>query len=224
MNLLKKIGIILCVVLLAACSKAETADKSSASAAGSDKATQVQAAPVVGDTQAGNKPDAGPLVSRNPLMNAAPLGLEVGYANLAGVKQKLGGIASLNNTGSNMHSGGVMLESNGQGLGVEGLSHVLLVFDKNETLIAVVMRMRKDLNATYRKLADKYKTVNRNIDEFMGNGNAKLEKGDSWIVVDAPHLSFDMEVIYSKKDFMETVNRNNAEAQSKKEQAQKDSL
>lgn len=117
-----------------------------------------------------------------------------------------------------------MLVSDGQGLGVEGLTKLVAIFDKTKTLVAVVMTMPKNVNSTYSKLSEKYKTVSNNIDLFMGNGSAKLEKGDSWVMIEAPHLSFQMDVMYATKGFMADVERDNEDSRAKKEQEQKSKL
>jgi hypothetical protein len=49
-------------------------------------------------SQVTTPPDSA-LISREPAQNAAPLGVEVGYANLEGVKEKLGSITSLQDNG-----------------------------------------------------------------------------------------------------------------------------
>lgn len=167
---------------------------------------------------------SGPRLSREPALNASPLGVEIGYANLSGVKQKLGSMTSLSEAGTSEHTGGKILMSDGQGLGVDGLTKLIAVFDKSETLVAVIMTMPKNVNSTYSKLSEKYKPVSKNVDEFMGFGTAKLEKGDSFIVLEAPHLSFAMDVVYATKAFMATSERNTAETRAKNEQEQKDKL
>jgi len=125
---------------------------------------------------------------------------------------------------ASQRTGGKILMSDGQGLGVDGLTKFIAVFDKSETLVAVIMTMPKNVNSTYSKLSEKYKPVSKNVDEFMGFGTAKLEKGDSFIVLEAPHLSFAMDVVYATKEFMATSERNTAETRAKNEQEQKDKL
>lgn len=205
-----KIIIAITALILVACGKSESADKTVANSA-SEKKALVEAS-------------SSPLSSREPSMNASPLGIELGYANLAGVKQVLGKQTNLTEVGTNEHSGGVMLVSDGQGLGVEGLTKLVAIFDKTKTLVAVVMTMPKNVNSTYSKLSEKYKTVSNNIDLFMGNGSAKLEKGDSWVMIEAPHLSFQMDVMYATKGFMADVERDNEDSRAKKEQEQKSKL
>ena len=213
MRLKNTVLILSLALIVAACGKTTASEKS-------DPASSETA---VGKTSQTEAP-SGPRVSREPALNASPLGLEIGYANLSGVKQKLGSMTSLSEAGTSEHTGGKIFSSDGQGLGVDGLSKFITVFDKSETLVAVIMTMPKNVDSTYSKLSEKYKPVSKNVDEFMGYGSAKLEKGDSLIILEAPHLSFAMDVVYATKEFMATSERNAAAAKAKKEQEQKDKL
>ena len=111
------------------------------------------------------------LASREPSANAAPLGLEIGFANLAGVKHKLGGMTNLESIGTNEYSEGPMLRSSGEGLGVDGLSQLLLIFDKDNVLVGVVMTLPKAPKDVLQKLSEKYQVVDNRIDAFMNNFN-----------------------------------------------------
>jgi len=162
--------------------------------------------------------------SRQQPQNAAPLGLELGYANLASVKEIIGNQTKLVDAGNNLYSNGPMLESNGKGLDVDGLSSVLFIFDNNQILVGVVMTFPKNPKATYATLAKKYKPVMNKIDNFMNNGYARLSKGDSFIELDAPHLSFEMEVRYLTKKLMADFKQKSAGNEAKKKQKKADQL
>lgn len=164
------------------------------------------------------------LVSREPSVNAAPLGLEIGFANLAGVKNKLGGITGLEGAGTNEYSGGPMLCSSGEGLGVDGLSQLLLIFDKDNVLVGVVMTLPKAPKDVLQKLSEKYQVVDNRIDAFMNNGYARLGKGGSLIEIDAPHLSFTMEVRYLTQKLMADYQQKSAAANAKQRQEQVNKL
>lgn len=165
-----------------------------------------------------------PIVSRDQPQNAAPLGIEVGYANLAGVKAKLGVITKLEDRGTNQYTGGPMLVSGGDGAGVDGLSQLVLIFDKNNILAGILMTLPKDPKGVFAKLSGKYHAVDNKIDNFMNNGYAKLEKGESVVEVDAPHLSFQMEVRYLTKQLLADFQRQSAEDEARKHQEQTNKL
>jgi hypothetical protein len=69
-------------------------------------------------------------------VNAAPLGMELGVATYAQVKQAIEGASD---AGSNAYSGGRMLRSDGRGLDVEGLRNVVFIFDKSDVLVGAVL-------------------------------------------------------------------------------------
>lgn len=81
----------------------------------------------------------------------------------------------------------------------------MLIFDASDKLAAVLMTLPKgggfgDLQngnfaKTVKTLAAKYKLVEKN-QPFVGNARARFRQGDSVIELDAPHLSFTMELRY----------------------------
>lgn len=169
-------------------------------------------------------PASPPAISRDQPANAAPLGLEIGFANIAGVKSKIGSTAKLEDKGINQYSGGPMLLSDGQGLGLEGVTSALFIFDKAGTLAGLVMAMPKDPKDMLEKLSGKYSVVDNRIDTFMNNGYARLEKGDSFVEIDAPHLDFSMEVRYLTKQLMADFQKQRSEAEANKRQEQTNKL
>ena len=155
--------------------------------------------------------------SREPATNAAPLGLEIGYANIGGVKAKIGKSTDLVDKGINAYTYGPMLSSNGAGLDIDGLSEITFIFNKDGVLEGVLMTMPKKAVEMHGSLSKKYKVVTNNIDTFMGNGYAKYSKGDSIVELNAPHMSFKMNINYlSKKLMADFLRESQAEATSKK--------
>lgn len=164
------------------------------------------------------------LISRDPARNAAPLGLEVGYATLAGVRAELGRLTTLEDQGTNQYTNGTMLGSNGEGLNVDGLTSLTLIFDKNEVLAGVLMTLPKNVKETYSQLSKKYHKVENKIDNFMGYGYVRLEQGDTWVELDAQHLSFTMELRYLTKALMADFKQQSAADNAKKKQEQANKL
>lgn len=155
--------------------------------------------------------------------NVAPLGLEVGVADLATVKAKLGGQTRLKDGGINKWTGGPMLKSDGEGLDVEGLQEILFIFGKDNKLDGVVMALGKErLKEVAAALRKKYQPVRENF-PFVGDAWATYRQGNSLVKINAPHLSFSMEVIYLTKRLDDGFNRGSAaeEAQRRKTQAEK---
>lgn len=152
--------------------------------------------------------------------NAAPFGLEVGAASYTQLKTQYGSNTNLIDAGVNQFTHGRMVESDGSGFDVDGIHKILFVFDKSDVLSGVIITMPKDPAGTFKMLSGKYKPVTNKIDGFMNNGYAKLKKGNSFIEIDAPHMSFTMEVRYLTNDFMssylKSVNDENKEKQKKR--------
>lgn len=128
--------------------------------------------------------------------NAMPFGVEVGVSTLRQVQQQLGNRAPLQPAGQNRFSGGNMFDVDGAGLEVEGVNKATFIFDASDVLAGVVVSMAKDPKSLARSFSGKYKVVANRINSFMNYGYAKFQKGDSVIEIDAPHLSFQMEVRY----------------------------
>lgn len=153
--------------------------------------------------------------------NAAPLGLELGVATYAQVKQQVGSKTSLSAGGTNKYSGGKMLQGNGSGLGVEGLSEITFIFDAADKLVAVLMTLPKDsFKPTLSALSGKYKLIDKVV-PFVGNASAHLQQGDSVIEIDSPHMSFEMTVSYMTKKLKQAFSQqsSNERAAAQKRQA-----
>lgn len=134
--------------------------------------------------------------------NATPFGVEVGTATVSEVQKQIGSQTYLRQTGVNQYSGGKMFEADGKGLDVDGVNKVTFIFDSADVLAGVLVSMPKDPKSLAKTFAGKYQTVSNRIDSFMNNGYAKFQKGGTVIEIDAPHLSFEMEVRYVTKKLM----------------------
>jgi hypothetical protein len=98
---------------------------------------------------------------------------------------------------------------------IDGVSEVLLIFDRKGILQVVLMEFPKDKwGEIYNALRRKYKLVDSKI-PFVGNKYAEFVDGNTVIMLDAPHLSFTMSLIYARNEFLETMRR--VKEQEKKE-------
>ncbi len=152
--------------------------------------------------------------------NASPLGLEVGVVTLTQVQKQIGSQTRLQSTGINKYSGGKMFEADASGLNVDGVKSVVFIFDQADVLAGLLVTMPKDPKSLVKTFNGKYKLVNNKVDNFMNYGTAQFAKGDTVIDIDAPHLSFDMEVRYLSKRlrdaFMQQSNAETAAKQKRK--------
>lgn len=154
--------------------------------------------------------------------NAAPFGQELGVATYAQVKQQVGGKTSLSDAGTNKYSGGKMLQGEGDGLGIEGLSGVTFIFDRTDKLTGVLMTLPKEsFKPTLKALSAKYKLMESEV-PFVGNASARLKQGDSVVELNAPHMSFTMEVLYLSNGLKQTFQQQSSNERATKEKRQAD--
>ncbi|WP_186453838.1 hypothetical protein [Denitratisoma sp. DHT3] len=157
--------------------------------------------------------------------NAAPLGVEIGAATLDQVQQSIGKRTRLINSGINAYSEGPMLKGDGEGLDIDGLSSITFIFDKTNRLAGVLMTLPKggmgseNVKRMVGMLGEKYKTVKRNI-PFVGDAFARFKQGTSTIDVDAPHMSFTMEVRYLSDDLLAAFNSRSRQENAEKQRKQ----
>lgn len=154
--------------------------------------------------------------------NAAPFGQELGVATYAQVNQQVGSKTDLSDAGTNKFSGGKMLRGNGSGLGIEGLSEVTFIFDRADKLAGVLMTLPKEsFKPTLKALSAKYKLLSSEV-PFVGNASAKLKQGDSVVELNAPHLSFTMEVLYLTNGLKQAFLQQSSNERVAKEKQQAD--
>ncbi|MFT4178560.1 MAG: hypothetical protein QM612_03740 [Thermomonas sp.] len=200
------------VLMVAACNPT---DPSSNKTAAAKQATDKPSAPKVE-----------PRVARAEPVNAMPLGLELGYSNLEGAEQVLGvrptpAIVDTDADGiADTNADGVVYEINGNDLNIEGLQKAMLIYDPEGNMQAAMLlfsrgnRMEtKEVGQAIGTLSSKYHRVRQNYNSFMDFGSAVFEQGDSWVHLDAPHVSDTMLLTYTTKTFR-TLFENNVQAQA----------
>ena len=110
-------------------------------------------------------------------------------------------------------------------IALDGLSKdVVFIFNQDESLAGVSMSFDKqkfdELNAQLKK---KYKKVIKSVIPFVGNKLVKYKDGNSVVELNAPHLSFEMELTYLSDDFIKTMN-NQLQQQEKAKKQQESEL
>lgn len=145
------------------------------------------------------------------------LGFEIGVSSAEQVKASLVKQTRVIDGGTNKYSGGVMLKTDGSAYEIEGLNEVLYIFDDQKRLAAVILSMDQGrFEPVYQALANKYK-VSTKQRPFVGNQFARFKTPDTVIEMDAPHMSFAMEVRYVRNDLMAKFNtQSSAESDAKK--------
>jgi len=80
--------------------------------------------------------------------------------------------------------------------------------------------MNHDAQHVFNILSRKYSVINNGINSFMDNGSAKLEKGDSIILIDAPNMSFSMDISYVTKELDRSFNASEANQERQHQQSE----
>lgn len=158
-----------------------------------------------------------PAMAQTNTATVAPLGFVVGKATLKEIKDGVPGSAKLSNEGTNRYSKGPMFKAKGRAFDIEGLQDVWFVFDEREVLVGVQMTMAKnDFDRVYQNLAGKYRLVSKDI-PLVGNKYARFQQGDIVIEFNAPHMSFEMEVVYRTIGFEKQVETGIRQESAKKQ-------
>jgi len=151
-----------------------------------------------------------------------PFGLGIGVSTLADSQRALAP-AKPGDAGINRYTNGRTLKSGAAGLGLDGLNSVTAIHDASDTLRAVTMEMQKSrFNEIFKHLSAKYKLKKKDI-PYVGNSYAEFEAGNVIISIDAPHMSFEMTVMYIDKAVLKAFKDQSAaeRAQEKKREANK---
>ena len=134
------------------------------------------------------------------LADPKPLGFELGKATIEDVQNTY----KTTEAGISAYTEGKMLNVDAYEVGLQDLQKVLFIFNPDGTLSVVDMTFRKT-----------------KFDELYGqlNKKYKLDKnGKSTVKLDAPHMSFELDVIYGQNSFFKSMN----EVNNRKEQQRKD--
>ncbi len=169
-----------------------------------------------------------PLLALLPVAPVAaatkPLGFTLGQTTLGEVAQSLPdhSITGIARSGA---TGGPRIEIDPAAFDFDGLEGVLLVFTADKRLVyvrlTIVKRRFRDVLADLRS---KYSVQYQNIDNFMQNGDATFRSGDDWIIFQAQHLSFSLELSYVTDSFWREGLRRSEELTIQKRQQERGKL
>jgi hypothetical protein len=150
----------------------------------------------------------------------SPLGFTLGQTTLAEVER------SVPPDRIRQRVGRALLELDPAAFDFDGLEQVLLIFNTAEQHLAMVVltiakRRFRDVLADLRA---KYSVDRERIDNFMQNGEALFRSGDDWIHLEAPHLSFSIELTYATDEVWREMVRGIEENKVKKRQQERGKL
>ncbi|WP_148211486.1 hypothetical protein [Thioalkalivibrio sulfidiphilus] len=128
------------------------------------------------------------------------LGLTMGQSTPKDVRDAFQGVRQ---TGVNRYSNGPMLNTRGD-VGVRGVKETTFIFSEDERLVAVLIEMPKHrFEEIVDALGAQYELVrSQGLRSRVGNRSAEFRRGDVSIKLDAPHMSFDMSLLYAKEAFL----------------------
>ncbi|MFZ1426711.1 MAG: hypothetical protein WAS21_08095 [Geminicoccaceae bacterium] len=169
-----------------------------------------------------------PLIALLPVAPVAaatkPLGFTLGQTTLGEVAQSLPdhSIKGIARSGA---TGGPRIEIDPAAFDFDGLEKVLLVFDADKRLIYVQLTIAKRrFHDVLADLRSKYSVQYQNIDNFMQNGDAEFRFDNDWIIFQAPHLSFSLELSYATDSFWREALRRGEELATQKRQQERGKL
>ncbi len=157
------------------------------------------------------------LVCEFAIAGTQVLGFEIGVSTVDQVKTTVAKQTIIKEQENNKWTNGPQFHTDGSAYEVRGLKDVMYIFDDQKKLTAVILTMNKDsFDSVLEAVSAKYKVVSQQR-PFVGDQYAKLKSKDSIIEIDAPHMSFTMEVRYIRDDLMKRFNEQSAaEEQAKK--------
>jgi hypothetical protein len=160
------------------------------------------------------------LITTTVFADPAPFGLEIGKANIADAEK----MYSIEKSGNAEYHKGVVYKVAVNQVDFEGLKELTLVFNENDILSVVIATLPKtQFKSLHQSLSKKYKVVRQEI-PFVGDSYTEYVNGSTNISLDAPHLSFDMSMIYMNKEMSaEVAAKLKAETDAKKK-SQEDKL
>lgn len=138
-------------------------------------------------------------------------------------ESELKSVYSVQLLGVSKYSGGNTYSVPVAEVNFEGLQKVTAVFDKGGILVAVFTVFPKTkFEYLNRALGDKYKLISQKI-PHVGNKSAKYREGKTDILIEAPHMSFEMYMSYARDEFTQAYNevvQSEARAKQSRESSQ----
>ncbi len=153
------------------------------------------------------------------LADPAPFGLELGKATLKDIEANHKIIER-----NDAVFDGKTIKVDANLLGIKGLEVASFYVDKDGVVQATILTMDKDkFNDMLDVFSEKYKLVSKEI-PFVGNKSVSFEDGGSIIIMNAPHLSFNMEIVYQTKKIHDALNNKSNEAKTDEKKREKSLL
>lgn len=133
-------------------------------------------------------------------------------------ESQLKSLYNVSQTGTNKYSHGNMYSIPTSAIDFEGLKKITTIFDENKTLVSVITELPKSkFDYLHKLLNKKYKKTSQKI-PYVGKKSAEYSDGNTIISLEAPHMSFQMSMSYSRSEFVESFkNISNIEKRQKEQ-------
>ena len=106
----------------------------------------------------------------------------------------------------------------------DGLKELAISFNEKGVLIGVIAKLPKSqFKSIHDSLSKKYKVVSQEI-PFVGDSSAEYASGSTVVLLNAPHLSFDLEMGYIQKNTLSIAKAQKEAKEAAKKKAQEDQL
>lgn len=159
-------------------------------------------------------------ISHSVLADPTVFNMELGKTSENEVKEMYSVVAA----GKNYYSNGNFYNIPTHQIDFDGLKNVQVIFDNKGVLVAVLTNLHKSkfdyLNSI---LSKKYKLVKKEI-PFVGNKLVKFRDGGTEIILDAPHLSFEMDMLYIRSDFFKKYQQKSTQDKNSKKNSEASQL
>ena len=150
------------------------------------------------------------LLSMSAQAGTKVLNVELGVSTVNQVVNIASAAGEVRDAGTNAWTKGPMLRVENPDLGIEGIKSARYIFDASGKLASITLTMNATKNMSdlgksrfgevARALSSKYKVV-KEVRPFVGDIYARYSAPDTVIELDAPHISFDMELRYMTSAF-----------------------
>ena len=148
----------------------------------------------------------------------SPFGLEIGKTTIKEVKEKY----QTKQAGINNYSDGEMYDVSG--IEFDGLKQTRIIFSQDGKLLAVICTFPKDkFNSLLDNLSEKYRIISKSI-PFVGDKYVEFAEDNTLIILNAPHMSFSMEMTYIDKELQQIFEEKVQEQKSQVKKSEKNQL
>lgn len=158
--------------------------------------------------------------SHTALADPTAFGLTLGASSEAEMNAQY----QVEHLGVNRYSDGNSYRIPAHQVAFDGLKELTAIFDEQGTLTALLATFHKNrFDYLNQVIGEKYHRVSQQI-PFVGNKKATFRDGGSDIIIDAPHMSFELTLSYLRDEFNTTFNQRTQQDQRQRREQEASQL